>query len=428
MLSTVVYTESNNPAAGQNAVLAFTRNANGTLSELSSSPFLTGGTGIANPTAALGPDDSDQEVELSADHRFLLAVNQGSNSITVFKIRSDGSLSLVPGAPFSSNGVQPVSLGVDGDKTYVTNRGDEIQGQTGTVSGNYTGFLMHSDGSLTPIANSTITLPVGLSPAQSLISRTGRFVFGDNFTPPPLLNVTDANTIETLRVGSNGSLKALGAVGASVTPPLVLGLAQHPTANILYAGLTGANEVGVFTYDSAGTVTFRGPIADQGMAACWLVVSADGKYLYVANSASDDVGVYSLSDPLHPVQIQEFSLAGPRHLPGATANQTVDFQMTLDPTGRLLYVVNHETAPPPGFAGGNQLHVLRVDEDGALSERKTSPLIFPVSQVPATAHPQGIAAISLSHAQQQPAFSPRPIRDGDEDDDDHRLHHHKRRD
>ena len=35
--------------------------------------------------------------------------------------------------------------------------------------------------------------------------------------------------------------------------------------NVIYAGLTGANEVGVFTYDSAGTLTFRGPIADQGM-------------------------------------------------------------------------------------------------------------------------------------------------------------------
>jgi 6-phosphogluconolactonase (cycloisomerase 2 family) len=258
------------------------------------------------------------------------------------------------------------------------------------------------------------------------VSRSGAFVFGDNFTPPPLLNVTDANTIETLRVGSNGSLTALGAVGASVTPPLVLGLAQHPFANIIYSGLTGANEVGVFTYDSAGTVTFRGPVADQGMAACWLVVSADGKYLYVANSASDDVGVYSLSDPLHPVQIQELSLAGPRQLPGASGNQTVDFQMALDPTGRFLYVVNHETAPPPGFAGGNQLHVLRVDEDGTLSEAKTSPLILPVSQVPATAHPQGVAVIALVEPHHDAApFSSRPIHDGDDDDDDRWRHHHK---
>jgi hypothetical protein len=38
-----VYTESNNPAAGANAVLAFRQNADGTLTEIGS--FNTGGTG-----------------------------------------------------------------------------------------------------------------------------------------------------------------------------------------------------------------------------------------------------------------------------------------------------------------------------------------------------------------------------------------------
>ena len=40
---TTVYTESNNPAAGANAVLAFRQNADGTLTEIGS--FNTGGTG-----------------------------------------------------------------------------------------------------------------------------------------------------------------------------------------------------------------------------------------------------------------------------------------------------------------------------------------------------------------------------------------------
>src|SRR5690349_24755108 len=58
----VVYIESNNPAAGENAVLAFRRNsATGALKELSSGPFLTGGTGFLNSQGLLGPDDSDRE-------------------------------------------------------------------------------------------------------------------------------------------------------------------------------------------------------------------------------------------------------------------------------------------------------------------------------------------------------------------------------
>src|SRR5689334_17507002 len=121
----VVYVESNNPAAGQNAVLAFRRNpATGALKELAGGPFLTGGTGFLNAQGQLGPDDSDREVIASPDGRLLFAVNQGSNSIAVFRIRNDGSLDLVGGHAFPSGGVQPVSLALSGDRLYVANRGD----------------------------------------------------------------------------------------------------------------------------------------------------------------------------------------------------------------------------------------------------------------------------------------------------------------
>src|SRR6476646_1279689 len=100
----IVYIESNNPAPNQNAVLAFRRNpATGALKELSGGPFLNG-------QGLLGPDDSDREVIASPDGRFLFAVNQGSNSIAVFRIHENGSLDLVDGHAFSSGGVQPVSL------------------------------------------------------------------------------------------------------------------------------------------------------------------------------------------------------------------------------------------------------------------------------------------------------------------------------
>jgi len=67
-LFTTVYTETNNPTSGQNAVLAFRRNPfDGSLHQIGS--FATGGTGQGNPTEMLGPDDSDQEVVATADKR-----------------------------------------------------------------------------------------------------------------------------------------------------------------------------------------------------------------------------------------------------------------------------------------------------------------------------------------------------------------------
>ena len=110
--------------------------------------FATDGTGVANAQGLLGPDDSDKEVIASPDGRLLFAVNQGSNSIAVFRVHGDGSLTLVDGTAFSSGGTEPVSLSIDGSRLYVVNRGDEIQGQTGSIAPSITVFTIRQNGFL----------------------------------------------------------------------------------------------------------------------------------------------------------------------------------------------------------------------------------------------------------------------------------------
>lgn len=283
-----VYVESNNPQLGQNAVIAFRRNAaDGSLRQIGK--FLTHGTGFGNVTQGLGPDDSDQEVISSPDGRLLFAVNQGSNSIAVFRIRDNGRLRRV--GTFDSGGTQPVSLGLSGSRLYVVNRGDALQGQTATIAPNYTAFRVHEDGALSPIAGSTVTLPVGLSPAQALISRDGRFLFGDNFaipgTPPPL-----GQTIDPFSIQKDGTLEQSpgGPVTAPLTPNVLLGLATHPTQRIIYGGLTGTPGIAVFSYGADGSVKFVTSVPDSGAGPCWITVSANGKYLYASNTGSDSIG------------------------------------------------------------------------------------------------------------------------------------------
>src|SRR5262249_54834053 len=87
----VLYVHSNNPAAGKNSVLAYARTpATGALTEIKGSPFLTNGTGYLNSPERLGPDDTDQQITPTADHRFLYVVNEGSSTIAGFSIQSDG--------------------------------------------------------------------------------------------------------------------------------------------------------------------------------------------------------------------------------------------------------------------------------------------------------------------------------------------------
>src|SRR6202007_2842813 len=106
-----------------------------------------------------------------------------------------------------------------------------------------------------------------------------------------------------------------------VSPPLLLGADTNPNQPIIYAGLTGASKIAAFTFDKTGQLSFIGSSPDQGKGPCWITVSADGKYLYSGNTGTDSVGVFSLANPLHPVQIQEFVLGGPHAPPGSPAGK-----------------------------------------------------------------------------------------------------------
>ena len=295
-----------------------------------------------------------------------------------------------------SGGTEPVSLAIADGRLYVVNRGDEIQGQTGTIAPTITVFNIGRRGGLSQDVAATTTLPVGLSPSQLLISSSSNFAFLDTFTPPPLNSVTEANEVVPFRIAANGKLIPVssGGVGDPVSPPLLLGLAQNPTRSIIYAGLTGASQVGVFTFDRAGNLTLADTVSVQGNGPCWSTVSADGKFLYTADTGTNSVGVFSLADPLHPVQIQEFVLGGPQNSAGtATPRETTDFEFALDPSGKTLYVIDHQNDAAGTFPQGNALHVLSVAADGTLSESASSPVFLP-SGIPAGADPQGVAVIA----------------------------------
>src|SRR5664279_6609856 len=92
----------NDNAAGSNTVAAFDRHADGSLTPIPGSPFAIGGAGLG---AGLG---SQGAIQLSPNHRFLLAVDAGSNQISVLRLGPHGAPTLV-GSPVPSGGVEPVS-------------------------------------------------------------------------------------------------------------------------------------------------------------------------------------------------------------------------------------------------------------------------------------------------------------------------------
>ena len=83
-----VYVNDNTKPA--NTIGAFDRHADGTLTPEAGSPFAARGAGTGSGLASQGA------LQFSADGRFLIAVDAGSNQISVLRVHSGGSLQ--PGA------------------------------------------------------------------------------------------------------------------------------------------------------------------------------------------------------------------------------------------------------------------------------------------------------------------------------------------
>ena len=96
----------NDNTTGVNTIAAFERHADGKLTPVPGSPFPTGGAGTGTGTGSQGA------LQLSDDGRYLLAVDAGSNQISVLRIRHDGGLRLVHDGVVGSDGAEPVSIAV----------------------------------------------------------------------------------------------------------------------------------------------------------------------------------------------------------------------------------------------------------------------------------------------------------------------------
>src|SRR4051794_24339400 len=161
-----VYVESNAHTKGDNSVLAFRYTA-GRLRPMEMREYMTGGRG-SHDLDNRGVLDAEQQIVTNADRTLLFAVNTGSDSVAVFHIADDGTLTPVAGSPFPSGGKAPASVGVSGDELFVANKAQDGVRNLGKTKASYTTFHIESDGQLTPIG-SPVTVPAGSSPTQAYV-------------------------------------------------------------------------------------------------------------------------------------------------------------------------------------------------------------------------------------------------------------------
>ena len=336
--------------ADRNEVIAYKRNADGSLDKGRS--FSTGGRGSGGTTDPLG---SQGAVTLTQDHSFLLTVNAGSGDISIFRVHG-AMLSLVDKVP--CRGSEPVAIAQHGDLVYVVNAGG---------SSNVTGFRLHKNGKLTPVADSIAFLTTGNSGAASLsFSPDGQFL---------LATEKITNNIDAFHIQIDGTLGPI-VVNPSVGPGAFAVLfAPNGTALVTETGPAGGkNAAAISSYavlPNATLSAISASVPTLGAASCWQAVTPDGRFVYTSNTGTSTISGFSLA-------ASGALTALPGTLVGTIPSGSVNLEIVITPDGKFMYTLD---------SGTGTVSIFGINPDGSLTS------LGDVGGLSANAGFEGMAAI-----------------------------------
>ena len=297
------------PAANQ--IIAYREDPNsGVLTQIEGSPY---SVGVGAHSVVLHPSG-----------KFLYVANPGQNEndISLFDISSNGMLNEIQPrtsvAPLASS---PQILAMDpaGAFLYVAN----------FATANISVFSIDStNGFLTQLPGSPF--PIGFPPLNMRLTPSGDFLYVSCSSSP-------LGTIAGFSVAS-GALQLVSLTSADGINPN--GLTIDPSGTYLYAANTVSNSVSIFTINPPGSptgtlqevsgsplnVTYSNPVS--------VILDPGGQYLYVANQASNNVAVFSISSTGLPVALTTSTSTF------AFETETAPSFLVADPSGKYLFVGN----------------------------------------------------------------------------------------
>lgn len=219
---------------------------------------------------------------------------------------------------------------------YVTNRG----------SNNVSGYTINAlTGGLTLIPGSSLSnIP---APSALAITSNGLFAYVANGT---------ANTVTAFRISTDGTFLLVAPTGTSPNPVTVgaepRALAISPDTAHLYVLNSGADSVTAFNIDASGglsritdTVGHSNPVLVDGTTPAAIAIAPNGKFLYVANTQSQDITVFSIAiDGLLTLVPGSGAMANPISTRGRGPKG-----LAVSPNGAFLYVANSDSHDVTAF-------------------------------------------------------------------------------
>jgi 6-phosphogluconolactonase (cycloisomerase 2 family) len=327
-----VYSLSN--AADTNRVLMFSRSASGELT--SAGAFATGGQGTG---AGLG---SQGALALTDNGRWLLAVNAGSNELSVFSVRHHGLVltDIVP-----SGGLMPISVTVAHNLVYVVNAG----GAAGSTD-NISGFYLTQHGQLHALPNSTQPLSdANVGPAQISFGLRG-----------DVLIVAEKNTnlISGFAVDEEGRAGPVTVTPSAGAVPFGFAISSQGFLFVSEAPGSALSSYQLHANGSASLVTASR--VNHQAAACWVVLSKNEEYAYTANAANASISGYRIAKD------GSVTLLDSDGLTAVTDETPLDLAVSRD--GRFLYALNATAKTIEGFRVGVDGSLTRVGDIDGLPE------------------------------------------------------------
>lgn len=359
-----VYVMTNRPSG--NAIIVYNRAEDGSLAKLQE--VSTGGLGGDDavlppplpPNPGPDPLQSQDAIVLTPDGRFLLAVNAGSNEISVLRVTRSG-LELV--SKQSSGGTFPVSVAQHRDIVYVLNEGEspfDVLGKSGSI----TGFHLGWDGKLSPIPNSTRDLGPDTGASDIIFSGDGdTLVVTEMFT----------NLLDIFHVSPDGTPGNKASIPTNQPTPFGAAFrGDIMTVTELHVipvdgrrqGLPNASTISSYRVQGDGSLqTISNSVAINRTGSCWVRFSRDGRFAYTVDTLSGTISTLTVSKQ------GELTLQGIVSSGGAFS-APIDMDITAD--GKFLYVVlalgqiSHTPPLLPTPDTPARVQGYQIQEDGTL--------------------------------------------------------------
>ena len=148
--------------------------------------------------------------------------------------------------------------------------------------------------------------------------------------------IPTSNTIVAYREDPNSGVLTQLSGSPISAGSAVQALAMHPSGKFLYAANSETNNISLFTVSSVGGLTEVTPRTNAGTSPTLLAIDQAGKFLYAANSGSNDISAFSIGSNGSLALVSQCvtpTNCNPTALIGFTA-----MNLALAPSGNLLYV------------------------------------------------------------------------------------------